>query len=194
MEKQRLGRFSPFPGPESWSQNVAPRIPNLETTCCPSPEPRLRAPPPPPPSPQSQLASAAESHLCLSPRDINTQPGTPWDWGPSRYSGNSKTAAQHALGWVSARGMARGGHLAFQIPPGLLRGLISARLCLSAPLSRLLYPKPVYTLGCTAAWRSRAGNPYSLPLRQLNWMHQDRSELLGPPAGSPVPWPLVGHF
>lgn len=73
---------------------------------------RLRATPPPsappPPSPQSQLASAAESHLCLSPRDIpNWEPP-----GVGDHPDTVKIARQllselwagclhgHGLGWA----------------------------------------------------------------------------------------------
>lgn len=166
MEKRRLGRLSPFPRPESWSQNVDPRIPNLEAACCPSPGPGLRAPPPPappPPSPQSQLASAAESHLCLSPRDINTQPGTPWGWGPSRYSENSQAAAQRALGWVSARGMARGGHLAFQIPPGPSVGPDKCPALLISPTPSPALPQTCVHSGVHSSLEIRGGTPTACP-------------------------------
>lgn len=57
-------------------------------------------------------ALAAESHLCFFPRDVNTQPGTPWagGWEPSRCCRNNRGSCPacpeagcctgHSLGWA----------------------------------------------------------------------------------------------
>lgn len=142
-----------------------PRIPNLEAACCPSLGPRLRAPPPPVlhhlPHPNASSPQLL-SHTVFVPQRHKQPTGSPWG-GPSRYSENGQAAAQRAPGWVSARAWHGVGTWPSRYLLGLLRGLISARLCLSASLSRLLYAKPVYTLGCTAAWRSRGGTPQPAP-------------------------------
>lgn len=90
--------------------------------------------------------------------------------------------------------MARRGHLALQIPPGPPAGPDKCpALLISLTLLPALPQTCVHT-GVHSSLEIKGGEPHSLPLTQLNWMHQDNSELLGPPAGSPVLWPLLGHF
>lgn len=70
--------------------------------------------------------------------------------------------------WVSAQGMAWVGTSPYRYLLGLLPWPISARLCLSAPLPCLLYPKPRVHTGVHSALDikgranpPKAGPPYS---------------------------------
>lgn len=118
MRKPRSGRCSHLAQGQRagvWqSQDLDQRILNLEAPGCPTQRTGPCAPSPPPSSPPSASQSqpsvslhvpalVAESHLCLCPRDTNTELGAPVGDYTTRITG---PVPPMPWSWVSTQGTA----------------------------------------------------------------------------------------